>query len=365
MRKNILSVTLILTILLFIPVIANAETAKSGECGSKGGNVTWEFDSDGILTISGDGEMNYMWSYDEIPWYGYKPNIKKVIIEDGVTSISQCAFQDCTGLTDISVPDSITSIGDCAFENCHLLSDIYIPENVCFIGEWAFAQCYSLKKVIIPDAVTWLEPSVFENCTSLCEVIIPNTVTYIAPKVFNGCTSLEKLSLPTGIEYIDLSFIDYDSLKSIYIPKSIKHISYHVLSSLALTDIYYEGTEEDWEKIDIVLLPDETIYAQIHYNIIPEILDKTKITPSGNSYTFDIKLDNVKCSGRLITVLYNGGALSGFKTDFILPDDTEKVVTIDSDDKATSAKIFIWDSMIGMKPLCELASIEEKDFITE
>ena len=365
MRKNILSVTLIFIILLFTPVIANAETVDSGECGNKGGNVTWKFDSDGTLTISGKGEMDYTWSYNEMPWYDCKPDIKKVVIEDGVTSISDCAFQDCTGLTDISVPDSITSISDCAFENCHLLSEIYIPENVCFIGEWAFAQCYSLKKVIIPDAVTWLEPSVFENCTSLCEVIIPNTVTYIAPKVFNGCTSLEKLSLPTGIKYIDLSFTDYASLKSIYIPESVKHISSHVLSSRALTDIYYEGTEENWEKIDIVLLPDETIYAQIHYNIIPKILDETKITAQDDSYTFDIKFDNVKCSGRLITALYNGDTLSGFKTSFIMPDDTEKAVTVDADNKATSAKIFIWDSMIGMKPLCELTTIEEKDFITE
>ena len=76
-------------------------------------SLIWTLAADGTMTISGTGTMkNYS---NDSPATQKKDNIKKVVIEDGVTSIGDNAFYDCTGLTSIEIPDSVTSIGDCAF----------------------------------------------------------------------------------------------------------------------------------------------------------------------------------------------------------------------------------------------------------
>ena len=86
MKKKVISLTLVLCMLLsFMPIIASAAT--SGTCGK---NVTWTLDDNGILTISGTGEM------ENAPWKSNCDSIKNVIIEKGVTSIGRCAFEKCS-----------------------------------------------------------------------------------------------------------------------------------------------------------------------------------------------------------------------------------------------------------------------------
>ena len=99
----------ILLIALFMGLSANAE--KSGTCGP---NLKWHLTDDGVLTISGKGEMvndsyTYPWSYSDI---------KRIIIGDGVTTIGQHAFTDCRSLTSVTIPNSVTTIGGAAFSDC-------------------------------------------------------------------------------------------------------------------------------------------------------------------------------------------------------------------------------------------------------
>ena len=93
----------------------------SGECGD---NLTWKLTDDGTLTISSTGAMR---DYEQgnAPWYGKLANISKIKIENGVESIGDSTFVNCTSLTSIEIPDSVTSIGDSAFENCNNLETIY------------------------------------------------------------------------------------------------------------------------------------------------------------------------------------------------------------------------------------------------
>ena len=108
--KRILCLVLVLTMvcaLLAVMPVNAATIVESGECGAQGDNVKWTLDSDGTLTISGTGEMgdyNYLDSIPSIPWYNNRSRIKTVIINDGVTSIGDFAFYECSKLTSVNIP---------------------------------------------------------------------------------------------------------------------------------------------------------------------------------------------------------------------------------------------------------------------
>ena len=116
MRKRLLSFVLaVLMIASLLPATAlAADIVASGTCGAKGSNLTWTLDSEGVLTISGSGDMH---GYDlpGAPWYGSRSRVKSAVIAEGVTSIGRYAFVDCTSLTSVTIPDSVTSIGYAAF----------------------------------------------------------------------------------------------------------------------------------------------------------------------------------------------------------------------------------------------------------
>ncbi|MDE5860782.1 MAG: leucine-rich repeat domain-containing protein, partial [Ruminococcus sp.] len=110
-----------------VSITASAKIVKSGGCGM---NLAWSIDDEGTFTIRGIGEMGDDSHKGEIPWRSWRESIKKVIIGDGVTSIKEWAFYECTGLTEITIPDSVTSIGELAFLGCTSLTEITIPDSV-------------------------------------------------------------------------------------------------------------------------------------------------------------------------------------------------------------------------------------------
>ncbi len=115
----------------------------TGMCGD---NLTWNYNtSTYTLTISGTGAMtDYSYaSYNGVsvttaPWKTYYNVMKTVVIQDGVTSIGDCAFYNCTSLTSVTIPDSVTIIGWAAFAGCTSLTSVTIPDSVTSIGEYAF-----------------------------------------------------------------------------------------------------------------------------------------------------------------------------------------------------------------------------------
>ncbi len=115
-------------------------------------------------------------------------------IPDGVTSIGDWVFRDCTNLTSITIPDSVTSIGDYAFWECTSLASITIPDGVTSIGVSTFRGCISLTSITIGNSVTSIEDYTFMDCSSLTSVTIGNSVTSIATLAFRGCTSLTSIT---------------------------------------------------------------------------------------------------------------------------------------------------------------------------
>ena len=236
-----------------------ASAASSGICGD---NLTWTFDDEGVLTISGTGDMTNYSSGSETPWYNEQLNICSVVISNGVTSIGDCAFEFCgDSLISVRLPNSIMSIGYESFYYCTSLTTITIPENVQSIGYSAFFGCTGLTSITIPDNVKSIGESAFTGCDKLAsisvggnnnnyssvdgvlfnkdktvlikypankqdtEYIIPDSVTNIENVAFDGCNNLVSVLFPNSMTYIaDQAFFVCENLTSIIIPDSVVYI---------------------------------------------------------------------------------------------------------------------------------------------
>ncbi|MDY3741666.1 MAG: leucine-rich repeat domain-containing protein [Prevotella sp.] len=119
-----------------------------------------------------------------------------------VTSIGKSAFDDCSGLTSVTIPNSVTSIGDKAFNYCIGLTSVTIPNSVTSIGSYAFRGCSGLISVTIPNSVTSIGNYAFLNCTGLTSVTIPNSVTSIGNSAFWGCSGLTSVTIPNSVTSI-------------------------------------------------------------------------------------------------------------------------------------------------------------------
>ena len=163
----------------------------SGTCGGTLNNsqlMKWTLTSDGTLTISGEGNMF------GAPWSQYKSKIKKVVIGEGVKSISDNAFHYYENLRSVSLPSTLTSIGEAAFWACSSLQSITLPNNLTNIGLNAFRACHSLTQVLIPASVTNIDGSAFECCTGLTDVVFEgNSLEFGSGATFYDCTSLKNV----------------------------------------------------------------------------------------------------------------------------------------------------------------------------
>ena len=196
---------------------------KSGRCGTAV-SYSYEYENgEGILTISGTGDMINATSAKSGVFYNLC--IDKLIIEDGITNIGAYAFMNCVTLNNVSIGSSVSKIGNYAFDNCSSLAGIDIPESVSSIGNYAFFNCKSLTSIEIPNKVTnigyyafygcrsltslviqnglkSIEYSVFENCSSLTSITIPDSVTSIGNNSFGDCTELKNVDIGTGLASI-------------------------------------------------------------------------------------------------------------------------------------------------------------------
>ena len=195
-------------------ILASAEdVATSGTCGE---NLTWEFaEETGTLTISGTGEMtDNFWNTQ---------NIKAVIIEDGVTTICDDAFNACRALESVIIPNSVIKIGNNAFASCEALTSVTIPNSVTIIGEKAFWNS-GLESVTIPDSITQIEEMTFASCEHLASVTIPDSVIAIGNYAFNSCKALLSIDIPDSVTAIGKSAFRDSSLESVSISDNITTI---------------------------------------------------------------------------------------------------------------------------------------------
>ena len=310
--KKLLSCFLVLLALLMLPLLGMeakaVEIVDSGTCGE---NLTWTLDSDGLLTISGTGEMtNYDHSSPNYaPWYSLRKSVLTVVVDSGITSIGSNVFYDHTNLNSITIPNSVTHIGDIAFGNCKSISRVNIsditawcnidfdllhsnnpliyacnglylngepitsvelPDGVTCIPEFAFNNCTQLTRITIPNSVTSIGDQAFDGCTNLTNITIPKSVINIGDRVFRSCEKLTAITIPEGVTYLGYSlFEDCTNLSSIVIPDSVTFIygwAFSGCTSLCSITIPKNVTDIDAHAFEkCINLRDITIPASVTY----------------------------------------------------------------------------------------------------
>ncbi|MBE6687243.1 MAG: hypothetical protein E7591_08445 [Ruminococcaceae bacterium] len=195
------------------------DTATATYNGTCGDDLTWTLDtSNGLLNITGTGDMDDFVDFSSSPWYTYNSYIKSINIDDAVTSIGNKAFCYCENLTDVTIPDSIKTIGVAAFSACSSLVNISIPEGVTSINDSAFVGCSSLTSISLPDSVTYIGYSAFYNCEKITYVKLPEGITAIGQEAFSYCSSLASITMPESVTSIGIgAFYGCSGLKGVYI----------------------------------------------------------------------------------------------------------------------------------------------------
>ena len=277
----------IFTLFLMLVISIGTLFAESGTCGE---NLTWDL-TDGVLTISGTGDMTNWEGSVDVPWDRYRYSIKVVSIGNSVTSIGNYAFWKCSSLTSITIPNSVISIGDDAFEGCTGLTYPVYNAHVFAYMPTSFVGAYS-----IPEGIKSIAGGAFKYCTGLTSITIPNSVTSIGFLAIFGCTGLTSpvynthvfAYMPTsftgayaihdGIESIaSAAFYGCTGLTSITIPNSVTNIGDAAFSGCtSLTSPIY--TAREFVFLPISYSGAYTIPDGIEYIAMEAIVSCTELT---------------------------------------------------------------------------------------
>lgn len=247
---------ILLALLITCAGFAGAEI-REGTCGDA---VSWSFDDEGLLCISGEGEMT------SFPWFGFSSEIRKVIIENGVTSITDYAFQYCDSLMEIILPETITKIGRYAFYSCKQLTSLDLPNFMTDLEDGAFCGCSALAELSLPEeGLTEINTDVFTGCSALTHLEIPERVL----RIRSMPDGIETVNLPDSLLYFGSVFAGKKHLKSIRIPEKIESIEYNAFEYCGeLSEVIFpEGLKQigeyafyRTEKLESVYLPASIIF---------------------------------------------------------------------------------------------------------
>lgn len=298
--------------------------------GSYGDNITWNYTaSSGLLEIKGIGEMlEDVTDYrDDYPWVSYADGVQKIVISEGVTSVSRYAFSEYDNLKEVQLPSTMKKIGWGAFRRCEKLAAVNLPQGLIEINAWAFAEA-SLQSVTIPGTVATIGAAAFVNNSTLKKVIlqegiqeielecfqgtginnvtipnsvttigwhafqysdlvyvdIPSSVTSLGNWAFCNCKQLELVKIGEGIKAIENCFSYNDSLKAIYIPESVSSIAgesseftiYGYTGSAAWD---YAGSHSNVDFVDV-----STADGQAAWNALwNECVNRKEVSSDNNS----------------------------------------------------------------------------------
>lgn len=248
--------------------------------GGFGSGMEWTLDANGILNIKGAGDMpepGDSMDYTAIPWYSYRGEIKRVVIEEGITSVASWAFLQIENIKELYLPEGLKSIQNASFAMSGI-EKLVLPESLESVGMLAFGNCKSLAYLEIPAGVTEIAPGAFLDCSSLTDVKIspdnqsyefsdgilynkgktvvwaalasktgkvtlPGTVTEIGMYAFNSCRNITGIEIPDGVTEIGASAFDGCSkLMEMEIPGSVQRIGAEAFKDCSnLKDIWFLG----------------------------------------------------------------------------------------------------------------------------
>ena len=237
-------------------------------------------------------------------------SLTNISIPDTVTSIKNAAFDDCSALSMLTLGSGMTSIGDDAFNNtviqniyyngtienwCNIIfeneksnpgdfyikngngsyeevTEIIVPNTITKIGDYQFVGFDQIKKVTLPNTITSIGERAFRGCIELEEINIPDSVKSIGNDAFAWNKSLTSVILPEGLETLgDMVFASSTLIDTLVIPSTVISIGENVLYQvIRLKNIYFTGTKEQWDAIEINSNNEVLNSKTIIYNFVKE-----------------------------------------------------------------------------------------------
>lgn len=220
----------------------------SGTCGT---GLTWNIQGD-TLIIAGNGPMKD-YHLDALgAWTGYKAQIKKLVVEEGVTYIGKFAFYIMSGITTVELPEGLLEIGTEAFAGCMGLKEITIPNSVKKLGDRCFSQVIYLEKLTLGEDLETIGEAAFYETTWLKEVVLPANVKSVGRYAFSMCSRLESAIFLGAAPSIAQDSFELDKV-TIYYPAreeswSATAAKYFLGVKAFVADCIPDHTMGDWER---------------------------------------------------------------------------------------------------------------------
>lgn len=301
--------------------------ATSGDFGENN-CLHWEV-STGVLsgktlTISGTGAMpDFDFPNGNLaPWWNYEAlgmltsfgsfklegELKKVVIKDGVTNVSNYALFFLPAATQITLPESVTSIGRYGIAMCSKLTGMSIPKSVTEIGDFGLAGD-GLTAVTLPDGLQSLGRGAFDTCTSLTNTTLPAAITAVPGKCFADCTKLLTVDYKGEVTAIGKrAFEGCKSLTKAPIPATVTELGSSAFNGcVALTDVTLPAGVAD--------IPDACFQG---CTALADMKLPATVTSVGhNAFTGCKALKDVRCYGAPPTVQPGGAAEHSFEPGIV------------------------------------------------
>ena len=270
----------------------------------------------------------YVAAIDEFA-FASRYDITSVVIPSSVKTVGEYAFYNCRGLTNVSFADGVdVVIGEGAFSNCYALTTVDLPDTLVKIDAYAFEHCTGLASISLPaslktigelafgssgltavtvgSGVTAMAKGVFYDCKVLESASVLANISELPAATFTGCIALRSVTLSETMEVINAAFVHCEALESVSFPGAVSVIAdscFHACMALksvtfeknalttigsfafhytpALTDIYFAGPEEDWQKVAINVYNEHLLeLPEIHYGTSSRIesnaIDETR-----------------------------------------------------------------------------------------
>ncbi len=301
--------------------------ATSGDFGENN-CLHWEV-STGVLsgktlTISGTGAMpDFDFPNGNLaPWWNYEAlgmltsfgnfklegELKKVVIKDGVTNVSNYALFFLPAATQITLPESVTSIGRYGIALCAKLKGISLPKAVTGIGDFGLAG-NNFTSISLPDGLQSLGRGAFDACASLSGMTLPAAITAVPDKCFNDCTKLLTVDYKGEVTAIgERAFEGCKSLTKAPIPAAVTELGNSAFNGcIALTDVTLPG--------GVTAIPDACFQG---CTALADMKLPATVTSVGhNAFTGCTALGDVRCYGAPPTVQPGGAAEHSFEPGIV------------------------------------------------
>ncbi len=276
------------------------------------------------LTISGTGAMpDFDFPKGNLaPWWNYEAlgmltsfgnfklegELKKVVIKDGVTNVSNYALFFLPAATQITLPESVTSIGRYGIALCSKLTGMSIPKGVTEIGDFGLAGD-GLTAITLPDGLQTLGRGAFDACASLSGMTLPAAITAVPDKCFNDCTKLLTVDYKGEVTAIgERAFEGCKSLTKAPIPAAVTALGNSAFNGcIALTDVTLPA--------GVTAVPDACF--QDCTALADMKLPGTVTSVGHNAFTGCKALKDVRCYGAPPTVQPGGAAEHSFEPGIV------------------------------------------------